>query len=95
MGLKYGDLPDLVAGLEKPFINPCNPHWNRELRRTRQKQLRQALPELVRLVKKADVEGLRNRDLTNDGIHLLSESFEKSLRSTGSRNPDALRASEG
>jgi hypothetical protein len=94
--LKFRDLDvDLVAGLEKPFISLCNPDWNREPRRTRQKQLRQALPELVRLVKKGDMEGLRNRGLTNDDIQSLSESVEKSLRSTESRNPDSPRAAEG
>jgi hypothetical protein len=77
--LKFGDLDiDLVAGLEKPFISLCNPDWNREPKRTRQKHMRQAMPELVRLVKKRDMEGLRNQGLTNDEIQLLSALVEKS-----------------
>ena len=77
--LKFHDLDiDLTAGLEKPFISLCDPDWNRELRRTREKHIRQALPGLRSLVKKGDVEGLRNRGFTNDQIRLLFESAEKS-----------------
>jgi len=76
--LKFHDLDiDLVAGLEKPFIRVCDPDWNREPRRTREKHMRQALPGLMSLVKKGDVEGLRNRGLTKDQIRLLFESAEK------------------
>lgn len=45
---RFHDLDiDLIAGLEKPLISLCDPDWNRELRRTRGKLVRQTLRSLT------------------------------------------------
>jgi hypothetical protein len=85
---------DLVAGLEKPLISLCDPEWNREPRRTREKRMRQALPGLMRLTQKGDIESLRSVGLTDDQIRLLSESngqWKASLEwSEGRSSADSL-----
>lgn len=46
--LKFHDLHiDLIAGLEKPLINLCDPDWNKEPKRTREKLARQELRRLT------------------------------------------------
>jgi hypothetical protein len=46
--IKFHDLDiDLIAGLEKPLINLCDPDWNRELKRTREKLMRRTLQNLT------------------------------------------------
>jgi hypothetical protein len=73
--LMFHDLEiDLVTGLERPLIALCDPDWNKEPERTRQRRMRQALPGLMRLAHNGDLESLRRLGLEEPQIQLLLES---------------------